>query len=145
MYPSNLTAAPKESLAWIKEHLKSAEASNPKFIENLISQLDDNQFKTRQTATAELLKIGERAVPAIDKALANKPALETHLRLEDVRKRVTGLVLQGDRLQMVRAIEVLERIGTPDARQVLQTLAQGAAGSLITTQAQGAMGRLRRE
>jgi hypothetical protein len=67
--------------------------------------------------------------------------LETHLRLQDLRKRMTGLVLKGDRLQTLRAVEVLERIGTPEARHVLQAMAGGADGALATTQARGALAR----
>ena len=40
-----------------------------------------------------------------------------------------------------RAAEVLERIGTPEARQVLQALAEGAPGALLTTSAQAALKR----
>ncbi len=137
-----LAAASKDSLPWIKDRLKPAERIDPKHIEGLIGKLDDGQFKIRQAATSELQKIGERALPVIDKALAGKPALETQLRLEDVRKRVTGLLLLGERLRIIRAIEVLERIGSPEARQVLQALAEGAPESLITMQSKGALARM---
>ncbi len=40
-----------------------------------------------------------------------------------------------------RAVEVLELIGTPQARQVLQALADGAPGALVTTSAQAALSR----
>ena len=52
-----------------------------------------------------------------------------------------GLILQGDQLRAFRAVEVLERIGTPEARQVLQALAAGAPGALLTTSAQAALKR----
>jgi hypothetical protein len=139
-----LAAAPLESVAWIKDQLKPAEPIDVKRIEELIRQLEANQYKVRQKATADLLEIGELAVPMIDKVLAGNPPLETRLRLQDLRKRMTGLVLSGARLQAFRAIEVLERIGTSEARAVLQTLAGGAAGALLTTQAQETLVRLPR-
>ena len=113
-------------------------------MEQLIAQLDHEQFKVRQKATTELLEIGERLVPALDKALAAKPGLETSLRLQSLRTRLTGLVLKGARLQAYRGVELLEHIGTPDARQALQMLAGGAPGALVTTQAQAALARLTR-
>ena len=40
-----------------------------------------------------------------------------------------------------RAVEVLEKTNTPEARQVLQTLADGAPGALATRQARAALDR----
>ncbi len=139
----DLTATPLQTIAWIKDRLKPSARIDRKLVESLIEDLNDNQFKTRQGAAARLLKIGERALPAIDNALASKPALETKLRLDDIRKRLTGLVLSGERIQAFRAVEVLERLGTRDARAVLQALAGGEIGALTTVQAQHALERLR--
>jgi HEAT repeat protein len=136
-----LTAAPKEAVAWIKEKVKPAVPLDKKRVENLLGLLDDDQFQVRDKATRELLKIGEGIVPALDKGLeANAPA-ETRRRLEELRGKLTGMVLQGERLQAFRAIEILELIGTPEARQVLQSLAAGTPGALITISAQAALKR----
>jgi hypothetical protein len=139
-----LAAAPEKSVPWIQQHLPPAAPIDPKRIEELIGQLEDNRFRVRQQATAELLRIGERVVPAIDRVLAGNPVLESRLRLQAVRARVTGLVLKAGRLQAYRAMEVLERIGTPEARQVLQALAGGSPGALATTQAQETLARLQK-
>jgi WD40 repeat protein len=45
-------------------------------------------------------------------------------------------------LQVVRAIEVLERAGTPGARQALQSLAEGEPSARLTQEAQAALKRL---
>jgi hypothetical protein len=42
----------------------------------------------------------------------------------------------------LRAIEVLEHIGTPEARQVLDTLARGAAVARVTQEAKASLKRL---
>jgi hypothetical protein len=39
---------------------------------------------------------------------------------EALRGKLTGMVLQGERLRDYRAVEVLEHIGTPESRAVLQ-------------------------
>ncbi|MCI0460367.1 MAG: sigma-70 family RNA polymerase sigma factor [Gemmataceae bacterium] len=136
-----LTAAPQAAVALLKERVKPAVPLDGKQVETLIAQLDDQQFKVRERAAGELLKLSEQIVPALDKALAAKPPLETKKRLEDLRSKVTGLLLQGERLRGYRAVEVLERLGTPEARQVLETLAGGAPGALLTTSAQAALRR----
>jgi hypothetical protein len=44
-------------------------------------------------------------------------------------------------LRALRAVEVLERIGTDSARQALQVLAAGAASAGLTREAKAALGR----
>ena len=53
----------------------------------------------------------------------------------------TSMILKGDRLRAYRAVEVLERIGTPEARRLLSTYARGAPGALLTTAAEAALKR----
>ena len=80
--------------------------------------------------------------PALAQAgLDAKPSLETRKRLEHLRGQLIGRVLQGERLRAYRAVEVLERIGTPEAREVLQALAKGAPGALVSQSAQAALAR----
>lgn len=49
------------------------------------------------------------------------------------------MILKGDRLRAFRAVEGLERIGTPEARRLLTTYAKGAPGALLTTAAASAL------
>jgi hypothetical protein len=90
-----------------------------------------------------LLKLGEQVVPHLEKALGGQINLETQRRLEQLHAKLTTAPLGGSRLQMVRAIEVLERIGSAEARQLLGTLANGAPGALATTQSRAALARLK--
>ena len=55
--------------------------------------------------------------------------------------KLTGMVLQDERLRTYRAVEVLELIGTLAAREILQALADGAPGALLTTSAKAALHR----
>ena len=88
-----------------------------------------------------MLKLGDQLVPVIDKSLAANPSLETKRRLEALRGKLTAAILQGERLRAYRAVEVLELIGTPEARHLLQALAEGSPGALVTESAQAALKR----
>jgi len=61
-------AAPKETGAFLQAQLKPAAPLDRKRLGDLLAQLDDNQFKVRDRATGELLKVGEQIVPDLDKA-----------------------------------------------------------------------------
>jgi WD40 repeat protein len=138
-----LAASPKEAVALLKEQLKPAAPLDMKRVETLVANLDNNQYKVRQQAYVELQKLDERLIPALDKALTGSPPLETRKRLEDLRKQLASVNLAGERLRAYRAVEVLERIGTTEARQALETLAAGAPGATLTTAAQAALRRLK--
>ncbi|MGE3804558.1 MAG: HEAT repeat domain-containing protein [Gemmataceae bacterium] len=48
----------------------------------LIGQLDDDGFSVREAATRELAQLGERAVPALERALEKSTSLEQRKRIE---------------------------------------------------------------
>ncbi len=96
---------------------------DPKLVERLIAKLDSDDFEQRNGATEELGRLGDVAVPALQKTLTGKTALETRRRVEALLVRLTA-----QQAPVVRAVEVLERAGTPDAQQALQALANGAPG-----------------
>src|SRR5262249_37799829 len=136
-----LAAAPQEAVTWIKAHLPPAAPLDAKHALELIQQLDHEQFKVRNKAAGDLFKLGEVVLPVVTKALDDNPPLETRRRLEEPRDKLTSFMLTGDRLRAVRAVEVLERIDTPEARQVLQALADGGQEALLTKSAHAALKR----
>jgi WD40 repeat protein len=138
----DLVDAPRDAVPFLKDRLKPTVRADAKRVQALIGQLDDLQFKVRNQAAQELLQLGEQIVPVVDKALAANPPLETKQRLEDLRGILTGTVLQGERLRAYRAVEVVELIGTAEARQLLQALADGAPDALLTKSARAALKRL---
>jgi hypothetical protein len=137
-----LSADPKQAAPFLAARLKPAEPVDPKKLSGWVADLDSKVFKARDRATAELTKLGDLALPVLLKALEGKNNLETQRRLEALLARLTVGELTADQVRLVRAVEALERAGTPEARQVLQTLASGAPGALPTRHAQAALDRL---
>jgi hypothetical protein len=110
----------------------------------LIADLDNNDFKTREKAARELDKLGEAALGAIHTTLAGNPSVEAQQRLASLRdKHRPWGVPSPERLRLMRALEVLELCG-PDSHDLLSTLAESAPGALVTEQAKGALKRLSR-
>jgi RNA polymerase sigma factor (sigma-70 family) len=135
-----LAAAPKQTIAWLKRRLHPVAAAPAERVAALISDLDSPRFPVREKARAELLKLGETALTVIQKTLKKNPPLETRQRLKQIVDRLT--TLGPGQLQPLRAVTVLEQIGTPEARQVLQSLATGVADARLTQEARASLARL---
>jgi WD40 repeat protein/beta-lactamase regulating signal transducer with metallopeptidase domain len=140
---NKLAAAPKQVVPFLSERLKPAARIDPRKIDGWIADLESEKFTVRQEAAANLLKAGEQALPALQKVLASSPPLETRKRADSLVDQLTGGGLTPEQLQTVRAVEALERMGTPEARRLLGTLAEGAPGALPTREAQAALGRMK--
>jgi WD40 repeat protein/beta-lactamase regulating signal transducer with metallopeptidase domain len=137
-----LASAPRQAMPLLNGRLRPAARVDPQKVAGWIAALDDEKFAVRQEAKAQLLKVGEQAVPALRKVLAAAPPLETRKRIEELLDKLTAGTLSPEQLRLVRAVDTLERLGSPDARRLLRTLADGAPGTLPTREAQAALDRL---
>jgi hypothetical protein len=126
---------------FLKKQLKPVPAVHARGINHLICDLDDDEFAVREKATAELARLAELAVPALQRALQDRPSLEVRRRIEDLLRAAEKRESGPERLQALRAIEVLAEIGTPEARQVLRMLADGAPESGLTGAAKSVLER----
>jgi WD40 repeat protein len=131
-----------KSVAVIRRLCKPVTTPPETEIDALIRNLDSEQFALRNRATAELGELGELARPAIEKALEGKPLLEKRQRLQGLLRASRSLAWSRRDLQFWRTIEVLERIGTPEAQAVVRTLAGGATVARVTGEAQACLERM---
>jgi hypothetical protein len=142
-----LTAAPEQAVEWLREHLPPAQDNtpSPEEIQRLIAELDNEAFATREQASARLAQGGSRALAAVRRALAADASAEKRRRLLALVEVLTQPGVPADLLRAVRAVEVLERLGTAEARRHLEALSKGHAGHRLTREAQAALGRLARQ
>jgi WD40 repeat protein len=139
-----LLRAPGPAIRFLKERLKPVTTSaTPETIRQWINNLNNRQFPVREQATMQLQRAGELAIPEMAKALDETAAVEVKMRLADLLRTATSLD-HSDYLRQVRALEVLERIGNPEARELLHTLARGASGARLTREARACLKRLER-
>ena len=130
-----------QAVALIEKRVRPVAAPDPKRLVKLLADLESDQFESRRQAESELLQLGDVAEPALRKALADDPPLDLRQRLERLLKRSEkGATAKVQR--DLRAIEVLELIGSTDARRVLQNLAGGAPHARLTREAKSASKRL---
>jgi hypothetical protein len=139
-----LVAVPDKSLPLLRQHLRPDPAPDPKHLARLIADLDDDKFEVREKARRDLEDLGSQARPALRKVLAGQPSAEVRRRVEGLLQRPEHFLLPPADLRGARAIAVLERIGTTEARELLERLVrEGSDTSFLTRDARAALERLR--
>lgn len=131
-----------EATAFLRRKLVPVKPVSNERLRQLFADLESDTFTVRDGAAKALAELGEVAAPAMRKALADKPPLETRKRLETLIQRVEQKTLTLNELRIVRALDVLERQGTAEAWQVLRSLAQGMPEARVTREAKTALERL---
>lgn len=135
-----MALAPKHALPYLTERVRPVaplDASQQKRVDQLVADLDSDRFTVRQQAETELEKMEAMVEPALRKALEGKPSLEARRRIEAVLAKFAN-----ERLQLSRALEAIERMNTPQARQLVAALAKGAPGAWLTKEARAIAKRL---
>ncbi len=135
-------AAAKQTVPFLKGQLRSVPTADPKTTARWITDLDSAEFEVRERATKELEKLGESATTALQRALDDKPPLEVRQRVEALLNELQQVPVSPEQRQRLRAVRILEQIGTSEARELLETLAGGAAGARLTRSARSALDRL---
>jgi sugar lactone lactonase YvrE len=137
-----LAAAPDEAVPLLKRQLRPSGAVDRQRVLALIADLDSADFEVRERASAALEEFGPEAGPVFAEVLAGRPSAEARRRLEALRAAAPLPVRSAEVSRTVRAVLVLERVGTPEARQLLEALARGASAAPQTAQAKAALQRL---
>lgn len=117
-----LITAPSQTVAFFQDKLRPA--AEDKRIAQFLADLESDSFTAREEATRELKRLYARAEPVLRKALESKPSLEMRRRIEEIL--IEPKWTSPPSLRTLRAIAVLERIGTAEARRLLEKLADGA-------------------
>jgi WD40 repeat protein len=135
---------PEAGTTLLGEKFKAPAAPADVDIPALIRDLDNPAFAVRERATRRLREVGPAAEPALKEALKAAPP-EMKGRIEQVLEAFDAarrLPLTGGALRGVRAIEVLERAATPEARTLLQGWAKQAVEPHLAAEARLALDRL---
>jgi hypothetical protein len=138
-----LVAAPEKSLPLLKARLRPATDDDVQPIRRLILQLDHEEFVVREAASKELADLGAEVETALRHALEGQLSPEARRRIETLLALPEPPTPAGA-VQRIRALQVLEQLRTPEARQLLESVAAGSPWAKQTRDAQGALERLKR-
>jgi WD40 repeat protein len=139
-----LVGSPEQTLHLFQKDLQPAAPPTSAQLQGLLTRLGDSRYRTRQKATQELEKIGELTQPALVRLLLNKPGPEVANRVRRLLQKIERQrrYPSPEQLRQIRAVAVLEQIGTADARRLLRRLANGAPGARLSREAQASWQRL---
>jgi WD40 repeat protein len=126
-----------------KQHISDQE------VRQLIRDLDDDRFQTRQDATERLYELGPLILPKLKTALSRATSSEVRFRLKNVIQQVNTVDpltnLSKEDLRLARGIQILTYLRTPAALDLLQSIEQDDARRLSTRQARAALARLQKQ
>jgi WD40 repeat protein len=136
-----LAAAPDLALLLLRERLPKVipEGSGQRVLK-LLADLDDDDFDVREKATAELIRMGQPAMGAVRSELATTRSREVRRRAEEIIAKLAAASPAGaEEILLARGFEVLQRLGTAEARALLEEWAKGPAASPLTHEAKATL------
>jgi RNA polymerase sigma factor (sigma-70 family) len=136
-----LVNAPDAAVTLLRDRLKPTPAADAVRVKELIQKLDNPKFAERQSAAKELNTLADAAADQLRAALNDTKSAEERQQLQATLDRLEEN--PPELLRAIRAVEVLEQIATPAAREHLKTLAGGAPGATLTRAAADALARLK--
>jgi RNA polymerase sigma factor (sigma-70 family) len=139
-----LASEPVTAVALLSEKLKPvAKQTGARTTAAIIADLDDPEYRVREAASRELAGRVEVDFAQLFAELATSPSAEVRKRLIDALQSAQPWPqLAAEDLRQVRAVGVLETIGTQEARRLLKAFADGDPYALLTREARAATGRL---
>jgi RNA polymerase sigma factor (sigma-70 family) len=127
----------------VRERLKPVLPVPADKVRPLLADLEDESFSRRQEAVKKLKDLGLGAVPTLRPALEANPTAETKRRILEVLTALeTPRPRSRDELRELRAVIMLERIGSREARETLAGPARGVPDARLTREAKAALDRL---
>jgi RNA polymerase sigma factor (sigma-70 family) len=135
-----LADASAQSVPFLKERVQPAVMDRER-IARCLKDLDSEDFETREKAEAEL-QLGDLAEPALRQVLETKPSPEVRRRVDALLRYLGPAVPAPEQMKLLRAVEVLERSRTPEAKALLERLSAGAPEARLTQDAKAALERL---
>jgi WD40 repeat protein len=143
-YPAlvQLAGAGDAAVAFLAKQLRPVPPPDPGRVRQRLADLNSGSFPVRQAAQQELERLGQAVGPALQRALEGKPSAEARAQIERLLRAMRDRPVSADERRQLRAVQVLELVGSAEARAQLGALAKGAPAARLTRQAAAALRRV---
>src|SRR5439155_21291530 len=115
-------AMPEKAIAFIRTRLRPAHPVDERKIAGLFADLDSERFEVRERASRDLENMGSSIEPALRKRLDGSSSTEFRERAKSLLDKLASSNFPPETLDSLRALSVLERIGTAEARKVVKMM-----------------------
>jgi WD40 repeat protein len=133
------------ALAIAEQRLEPSQPPPQAQLQQLLKQLDAENFDERQKAAEQLASFGRVIRAELQAAIEQTESVEVRLRCGELLRLMERRYPQkGPRLAETRAVQLLEWIGDERAAALLKRLATGAAEAHLTQEANATLARLAR-
>jgi WD40 repeat protein len=139
---ASLRAAPDDTVAFLGKKLQPAADAQRKRVKALLIELDDDEPKRREKAMEALQELAAEFEPLLADVSRNHEPGEVRNRVRFVLRRQREAAVPHSLLIRMRAVMVLEQIGTDRARRILTKIADGPDGARLTEEARQSLKRL---
>ena len=130
---------PARAMALLREKMKPVFAPATRELAPVIDDLADRELAKRDAAQQRLREYGHTIEPLLRQALGAAVHPEQNRRLRQLLADSEDPEIQTrEERRAVRAVEVLESIGTDESRRMLKEYAQGAGSAVLTLEARRA-------
>jgi hypothetical protein len=144
---SLLASGRNSTVAFLRRELSPATAADLSRVKQWIDELAHDDFRRRDEATRELRRLGQEIEPELRAALKSGPSPEAAARIDrllsEFQPNAEAARERPDR--EIMAVELLARIGSPNAIELLSELAAGPANESHTEAARAALREFARE
>src|SRR5262249_40257869 len=133
-----LIACPQQAVPLLRDRLRQVPVISSNALQQAVNDLDSNQFARRDAAAKLLDQHSGEAECLLREAERMNPSAEKRRRIEKLLA-APFVVRSPATLRSLRAVQILEQIGTSEAREVLKKLAQGSLDSRLTREARASL------
>jgi RNA polymerase sigma factor (sigma-70 family) len=112
---------------FLGRQLRSIGRVDEEKVRRLVADLDSDAFAVRESASKQLRELANAAGPALRRALEAGPSAEAKRRLQALVIQLPRGATSPEERRRLRARQILEQIGTKEARGTLAELAESAA------------------
>jgi|GEM_PF-7105509 len=134
---------PAEAVKQASTRMPAPTATPASKLAQLVADLANDDFPTREAAVKALEKIGGEAGALLKEVMGKSESAEARKLAGELLGKIEAPASRPDDLRILRVVEAMEHLRTPEARQLLEKWATGPAGHRLTVEATAALERLK--